>query len=69
MTTPVTKEAAGANNPRRTLKLITKTHRVVDIYAADRQRIANTDWARVHIEGDRRPAVDIPDRRKWSWRK
>ena len=50
------------------LKLITKTHRVVDIYAADKQRIANTDWARVHIEGDRRPAVDIPDRRKWSWR-
>lgn len=29
----------------------------IDIYAADRERIRKTNWARVHVDGDRREPV------------
>lgn len=32
-----------------------------DIYAADRARIAGTDWAAVHVRSDRSKPVDLPD--------
>jgi hypothetical protein len=36
----------------------------------DRQRIARKNWAAVHIQGDRRAPVFIPDRPSWKgwWR-
>lgn len=37
-----------------------------DIYAADRARIAAIDWDEVHIRGDRRRPVDLPDRPRRS---
>lgn len=39
-----------------------KTEIVVDIYAADKAKIAATDWARLHIRGDRSPSIYLPDR-------
>lgn len=50
------------------LKIIRATHRPVDIYADWRAKIEATDWARVHIWGDRNPPLDIADRPKRSWR-
>lgn len=42
-----------------------------DIYAADRAKIRSRNWASIHIAGDRRAPLDIPDRphrRTWtSW--
>ncbi len=40
-----------------------------DIYAADKALAASIDWAAVHIAGDRRAPVDLPDTRKRGWEK
>jgi hypothetical protein len=49
------------------LKLVPAKSEVIDIYAADKARIASIDWSRVHIAGDRRQPIDLPDTRKRSW--
>lgn len=59
--------AAGANNPRRTLRVVKPVE--IDIYAKWRAEIAARDWGAVHVAGGRNEPLDIPDRRKWSWRK
>jgi hypothetical protein len=33
-----------------------------DIYAADRKKMAEIDWAAVHIRGDRAAAISLPER-------
>ena len=39
----------------------------IDIYAADKARIAAIDWSAVHISGDQRSRiVDLPDRPRRS---
>lgn len=38
---------------------------VIDIYRKTRERIAATDWERVHCVGDKRPPVFLP----LNWRK
>ncbi len=39
----------------------------IDIYAADKARIAAIDWSAVHISGDHRSRiVDLPDRPRRS---
>jgi hypothetical protein len=49
------------------LKLIKTTHRaVVDIYAEHRAKIEATDWARVHIRGDRNPPLELSDKPTWK---
>lgn len=41
----------------------------VDITAQLRAEIEARDWSRVHVAGDRSPAIDLPDRRPWRiWR-
>lgn len=35
-----------------------------DIYAADKAKIAATDWAGLHVRSDRSRPIDIPDRRQ-----
>lgn len=37
---------------------------MTDIYAADRAKIAATNWERVHVEGDRRRPIDLPIHRR-----
>ena len=41
----------------------------VDINALNRADIASRDWARVMIEGDRRPSIELPDRPLRLWRR
>lgn len=40
---------------------------VIDITALNRADITPRDWAAVHVSGDRAPAINLPQRRKWSW--
>lgn len=40
---------------------------LIDIYAADKAKIAATDWAKVHVRGDRSEPIDLPDTRKRGW--
>lgn len=38
-----------------------------DITALLRRDIEARDWARCHVEGDRRPALDLPERVRRIW--
>lgn len=49
------------------LKLVRDKREMIDIYAADKARIAATDWAKVHVRGDRSEPIDLPDTRKRGW--
>jgi hypothetical protein len=35
--------------------------------AEQRRRIMSRDWSKVHVTGDRAPAISLPTRRRWSW--
>jgi hypothetical protein len=55
----------------RKLKVVPKADEqpLVDIYAADRAKIAARDWAKLHVAGDRSAALDIyqpPHKRTWA---
>jgi hypothetical protein len=52
---------------RAPLKLVPAETKVVDIYAAWKAEIASRDWRAVHVRGDRREAVELPETRKRSW--
>lgn len=40
----------------------------IDIYAADRAKIASIDWAQVHINGDRARPLNLPERTRRFFR-
>lgn len=50
------------------LRIITNTHRPVDITALLRADIAKRDWDATHIRGDRNRPVELADTRKGGWR-
>lgn len=49
------------------LRIVAKTHRPVDITALIRAEIQERDWERVHVQGQRNPPLDLPDRPKGRW--
>lgn len=53
---------------KHALKLVRKERAPIDIYAADKQRIAQTDWAALHTWSDRNPPLEIADRPRRGWR-
>jgi len=55
------------SGPRK-LRIVKDVPEVVDIYAAWKAEIASRDWRGVHVRGDRREAVELPDVRK-GWRR
>jgi len=51
------------------LRIVKETHRPVDITALLRAEIPGEEhWRGVHVRGDRREAVELPDVRK-GWRR
>ena len=34
----------------------------------ERSYVMSRDWSRVHVEGDRRSPISLPDALKWGWR-
>lgn len=53
------------------LKIIRNTHRpvVVSIYDKWRAEIAERDWSKCHVAGDRNPPLELVDRPKRGWLK
>lgn len=51
--------------PARRLHLVDP----VDIHAKARAAILERDWASVHVAADKRRPIELPDQRKWGWRR
>jgi hypothetical protein len=54
---------------RANLKLVDQAEEPLDITLALRADIQQRDWARVMIEGDRRPPIFLPDAVRRLWRR
>jgi hypothetical protein len=55
--------------PRPNLRAVTpEPEPPIDVTALLRRDIEARDWAKCHVEGDRRQALDLPERVRRIWR-